>query len=102
MDHQHSFHFRCPIPRGTPLNDPANPQLLVAESEIPFWGELVSYEAKVFRNGSAADDVSTYSVGVRKIGGAHSLKFQIWDRTVSTVMDCDYVVDAHFHIRCHF
>jgi hypothetical protein len=99
MNNCKSFRFRSSIPRGTPLNQKENPQLLSAEEKIPFWGELISYEAKVFRDGSPAMNVSTYSVGVRLQVDLLTLKFQIWDTTVQTVADHDYVVEADFHIR---
>ena len=94
-----SFEFRVTIPRGTPLNDDSRPQLLVAEETIPFWGELISYDATVLRNGSVALDVSTYSVGVTSSQGKQRLKFQLWDTSVPTVVDCEYVVYASFYFE---
>jgi hypothetical protein len=96
------FRFEKTIAKGTPPHEtgPDNKRLLVVEGPIPCWGQLVSYEMGIFRDGNRALDISTYSLGAyHKANGSWSLKFQLWDLAVSSVADAEYRVEASFHIR---
>ena len=89
--------FRKEVAKGASLNDPGDPNLIVFEGPIPFWGVLKSTEVAVYRDGARADDVGTRTIGVSDVDGLVWLKFQMFDGTVGTVTDHSYVLEAQLH-----
>jgi hypothetical protein len=86
--------FEKIIPKGTPLNDPVQPQLLVAERNISHWGIIRSIEMGIERNGASVQDISTYSIGVSAGQNGPNFKLQLWDRCVDDVRNNSYKVTA--------
>ena len=89
--------FAKEVAKGTPLNDSGDPNLIVFEGPIPCWGILKSTEVGVFRDGVRADDVGTRTIGVSEVQGSVWLKFQMYDPTVTIVMDHSYMLSAQLH-----
>jgi hypothetical protein len=86
--------FEKIVPKGTPLNDPAQPQLLVAEGSISHWGIIRSIEMGIERNGVPVQNISTYSIGTSSGRNGSKLKLQLWDRYVDSVQYNSYTVTA--------
>ncbi len=92
------FTFRQTVPKGTPPNSPGQFQLLIFEDFIPFWGEIVSFDAAIFRDEARAGDIYTYSLGItRHNDGRLSLKFQTWDLTVASIVEHQYRMEVNFY-----
>ena len=99
MSCKRDFTFKVTVPKGTPEHEPGLPKLLVVEDTIHFWGELISYEFGVTRDGKPTNEVATYSLGVdRKKDGSLHLKFQLIDCSVRTIVEHEYIVEANFHV----
>ena len=95
------YRFEKSIAKGTPPHEhkPEAKQLLVVEGPIECWGQLVSFEMSVYRNGKRALDISTYSIGAyHRSDGSWMLKFQLWDLSVESVADAEYRVQGDFHL----
>lgn len=88
------IYFDVKIPKGTALNDPNNPQLLVSEKIIPHWGVIHSIEMGVERNGIAAYDIHHYSIGVTIDNRGVLFKLQHLDHTTKSVQNNSYRVTA--------
>lgn len=86
--------FDAKIPKGTPLNDPNNPQLLVSEEIIPHWGVIQSIEMGIERNGVAAYDIHHYSIGVSIDTRGVLFKLQHLDHSTKSVQNNSYRVTA--------
>jgi hypothetical protein len=91
---QSVLHFERIVPKGTPLNDPAQPELLVAEGSISHWGIIRSIEMGIERNGVPVQNISTYSIGISSGRNRLELKLQLWDRYVDSVQNNSYKVTA--------
>lgn len=88
------LHFEKIIPKGTPLNDPPQPQLLVAEGSISHWGIIRSIEMGIERNEVPVQNISTYSIGISSGRTGPKLKFQLWDCSVDSAQNNSYKVTA--------
>lgn len=94
-------HFNVTVPKGTnPVEPgPGTRQLLSVVGPVEGWGELVSFEMAVIRDGIRTFDISLYSLGAYCEKHGWQLKFQLWDKSVESVADAEYQVDARFHFR---
>ncbi len=90
--------FKVEIKKGTPLNDPNSPHLLVFEGAIPHVGEFQSMEVGTYRDGRRKHSIGLYSFSQIPKGNSTLIKFQYNDSR-RKVIKHDYVLEATLHYK---
>ena len=84
------------VAKGAPLDDAGSPNLLVVESDIPWWGAFRSVEFRYFRDGARVYDIGLSNMGVTERDGRLAVSLELREPS-KNVVDHAYRIEADFH-----